>query len=559
MSNNRIVSSTIIRPTVDAEDDSSSNKRNNNGSQRQKRTFPDAPEPARRRRSISRSRSRSQSPHSRNEDHMNSSLGQTAGDRRPSLENASTAFRRQNSGTRSAGPTVNDRLRDHNPASTTPTTTTTTTSTSTRTTKEVLESGSGANAGSGSRGGGEEQGVRPSVKRSRTANANEDDTRRGKRMMGMILGTLTQFKRQQAAPRPAPAVDANANANAGTSTAETAAASTSTKSNDLASSATATTRKDDGRRDRSNERAREPRDTRELRDVREPRDARDPRDARSSPPTARAPALAPPVPPTADEGLRSREAVQERVREKLRLEKEANEERIRKERADREARLRETLLKQIAGRSSVPGRRRGPLGATGASSAATTAAGGAAAGPKVHASSRATRYDNGYLMTETRPRLRYMPKVMSATIQKEFERQVESNPDQRAIGSRHNKTPKPRRDISGDGVASQSRLDDGDGDDQRGDSNSHENEDGQPSAEAVAKAEAEAARELEAGMDMDMDGPSSFSVGETRPVEKLEEAQSQSEAMASGASSVTLEGSPESTSGRGEPEDAAME
>jgi hypothetical protein len=62
--------------------------------------------------------------------------------------------------------------------------------------------------------------------------------------------------------------------------------------------------------------------------------------------------LAPLAAAVVDMGKTSREMVQERVQEKLRLEKEASEERLRKERADREARLRETLLKQIAGRVS---------------------------------------------------------------------------------------------------------------------------------------------------------------------------------------------------------------
>ncbi|KAG0350376.1 hypothetical protein BGX24_008160, partial [Mortierella sp. AD032] len=47
---------------------------------------------------------------------------------------------------------------------------------------------------------------------------------------------------------------------------------------------------------------------------------------------------------------RPRNPRDERTRENLRLETDENEERLRKERAGREARLRETLLKQIAGR-----------------------------------------------------------------------------------------------------------------------------------------------------------------------------------------------------------------
>ncbi|KAG0366741.1 hypothetical protein BGX24_003553, partial [Mortierella sp. AD032] len=200
--------------------------------------------------------------------------------------------------------------------------------------------------------------------------------------------------------------------------------------------------------------------------------------------------------------------------------------------------------------SSVPGRRRGPLGATGPS-ALPSATAAAAAGPAVHASSRATRYDNGYLMTETRPRLRYMPKVMSATIQKEFERQVESNPDQRAFGARHNNAPKPRRDVSGDSAMSRSRTGGG------------EEEDAPPSAEAVAKAEADAARELEDGMDLDLEGPSSLatdsSQGEVFHREERTQSGQAVATMESGSSSVTVPGSPDD-SGRDEPsEDVAIE
>ncbi|KAG0274467.1 hypothetical protein BGZ95_009736 [Linnemannia exigua] len=567
MSSNRIVSSTIIRPAVDAEDDNH-RRSNDNSTQRRKREFPDAPEPARRRRSFSRSRSRSRSPLGL------SSQGQGGqeGVKRPSLESASDAFRRRSSGPvggGGGGPSTIDRLGD-TPATTTATSTT-------ATTPEVLESGSGAtNAGVAKEG--DDHGARAAVKRTRTANVNEDDTRRGKRMMGMILGTLTQFKRQQVVPRPVPSVNANASANASNAAAAAAAAAASTSASAInvttrmtTARTTETMRRDGGDRvrGRSSERAGgpPPRDnrTREPRDARprNPRDElpREPRDtrARSPAPRARSPATAAIV----DSGLRNRGTVQERVQEKLRLETEENEERIRKERAGREARLRETLLKQIAGRSSVPGRRRGPLGAAGTSSLPS------AIGASVHASSRATRYDKGYLMTETRPRLRYMPKVMNATIQKEYERQVESNPDQRAFGARHNNAPKPRRDVSGDSLMSQSRTRDGEDDEKDGrrhedEDIDDEDEDAPPSAEAVAKAEAEAARELEDGMDLDLEG-SSFATDSSQGEVLQQEERVQSgggggvATVESGSSSVTVPGSPDD-SGRGElSEDVTME
>ncbi|KAG9072363.1 inositol polyphosphate 5-phosphatase [Linnemannia hyalina] len=504
---------------------------------------------------------------------------------------------------------INDRLGDTHIHSSSASTTTTTISTA-----EALDS---------------------EAKRLRTANATEDDNRRGKRMMGMILGTLTQFKRQARTVVPRVAVPPVNNVNAtavvgktdvvesrsGPRASSTATATVSTAATAATETVTTTTttaavsRRDDNRAGRDvDTRAGRDIDTRAGRDVdtRAGRDAdsrgasdsdirgirdidsrgakdvgsRSVRDSDSRKDggsrrgrddgNARIPSapaldvrrlsepeldIAPPTAPAADLGRASREAVQERVREKLRMEKEANEDRLRKERADREARLRETLLKQIAGRSSVPGRRRTAVGAP---AAATT--GPSSPTPPVHLSrrSRDARYENGYLMTETKPRLRYMPKVMNEATREKFDRQVEDNSDQRAIPKR-GAPPPPRREDA-DMSSSKSRtptapaviatatavgkVDFHMQEDRYGE------EDGEPSAEAVAKAEAEAERELDAGMDLGLEGSANddFRRREVPTDSTREEAQN---SEASGSSSVTVSGSPATV--RDGAEDVAME
>ncbi|KAF9927595.1 hypothetical protein FBU30_003060, partial [Linnemannia zychae] len=456
-----IVSSTIIRPVVETEDD--------RRTQRRKRTFPDAPEPARRPRSRTRSQSRSNSgSHSPNKQssHEQESGDQDNRSRTESFDTLSTSAKLKN---QSSGTGSNDRLGDthsHNQTGT-----------------EASESRSRI----ADTPNGEDDQTRDSVKRVRTMNVTEDDKKRGKRMMGMILGTLSQFKRQQTVPR-------------------TTGTATSGDGSDV---------KEEG-----------------------------PESASKTNVLGRG---------TTESGLASREAVQERVRERLRREKEAGEERARKERDDREARLRETLLKQIAGRSSVPGRARV------SPSAAVT----------VHSSSRparSIRYENGYIMTETRPRLRYMPKVMNVITQRKFDRQVENNPDQRAIaprnahGSRRDNSdhvsapspPAPRSRSKDNATGHRSTNETMDVDENY---TNHE----QPSAEAVAKAEVEAARELDAGMDLDLGGPSSDNKIEIEDATKSERYNEPTRPAAdvSETSSVTVQGSPTTT--REESEDVPME
>ncbi|KAF9432880.1 hypothetical protein BGZ76_010189 [Entomortierella beljakovae] len=100
-----------------------------------------------------------------------------------------------------------------------------------------------------------------------------------------------------------------------------------------------------------------------------------------------------------DPGLASREAVQERVREKLRKEKELNEERSKRDKEEWERQkqvLRQGLGKphQVHQNHQLPDNRRNEA-----------------------------KWENGFILTETRPRIRYMPKVLNDTMQKRFDDQ----------------------------------------------------------------------------------------------------------------------------------------
>ncbi|KAG0006326.1 inositol polyphosphate 5-phosphatase [Entomortierella chlamydospora] len=95
---------------------------------------------------------------------------------------------------------------------------------------------------------------------------------------------------------------------------------------------------------------------------------------------------------TKDPGLASREAVQERVREKLKREQELNEERRKKEKEEWEEKQRQ---KQAMRQGGVkPNQRRNEA-----------------------------KWENGYILTETRPRIRYMPKVLNETMQRRLDEQ----------------------------------------------------------------------------------------------------------------------------------------
>ncbi|KAF9104380.1 hypothetical protein BGX29_001974 [Mortierella sp. GBA35] len=387
--------------------------------------------------------------------------------------------------------------------------------TTTTTTKDVSVSESGTGAGTGT--AGEDIG-RPAVKRVRTLNATEDDTRRGKRMMGMILGTLTQFKRQQAAPRTTPSAAAAAAAASASKPAASAKPSTADKPSDQPSASDKSPISD--RSSTKPSASERPSDKPSASD--KPSTSERPSDKTAAPISTTSTATksttatrddgergagtngtgagdaissgGASVKDTAataaakeileDSGVASREAVQERVRDKMRREREMNEDTAKRESAEREARLRATLLKQIAGKSSVP-RRRGVI------TTATSAA-------------RAGRWENGYLLTETLPRLRYMPKTMNGATRRKFERQSENYLDQKPIPTRNNTTTTSARDSEQPAPSSKTIS-----------ATTQEEEGGVPSAEAVAKAEAEAARELEDAMDMD-DAADDHGAGITR-------------------------------------------
>ncbi|KAG0252784.1 hypothetical protein BG011_006739 [Mortierella polycephala] len=262
MTSNRIVSSTIIRPETTEQRDNVSLSR--------KRSFSDAPEPARRRPSISSRLSSSQ----RDQYSDDNSNG------------------RSNSGVNNeAHPTTTTTTKDANSSSNI-----NVSHIASRTEPEESE--------------GNENEAR--VKRTRQSVNPAEDTKRGRRMMGMILGTLSQFKKQSGS-----------------------------------------------RGDGANG--------------------------------------------TKDPGLASREAVQERVRERLRRERELHEELQRKEKEEHEVRLRQRLLDQQAVKGGSERRIR-----------------------EHRASTRRDegKWANGYILTETRPRLRFMPKVMNDTTRRKLEDQT---------------------------------------------------------------------------------------------------------------------------------------
>ncbi|KAF9113423.1 hypothetical protein BGX27_001598 [Mortierella sp. AM989] len=244
MASNRIVSSTIIRPETETRVPG------------KKRSFPDAPEPARR-------------------SGISSRLG---GLSNTDATSASTrATNRDGSKTEQAEETTGTAVEDTKAK----TSITTNDSTEHHETEELNESAD-------------------RTKRARTSFNPAEDAKRGRRMMGMILGTLTQFKKQTAPDGP------NGSKN--------------------------------------------------------------------------------------DAGLASREAVQERVREKLKREHELNEERRKKEKEEWEEKLKQ---KQTMRQS----------------------------GAKLNQRRDDAKWKNGYILTETRPRIRYMPKVLNETMQKRLDDQ----------------------------------------------------------------------------------------------------------------------------------------
>ncbi|KAF9366641.1 hypothetical protein BGX34_011680 [Mortierella sp. NVP85] len=259
MASNRIVTSTIIRPDSDAQDS------------RKKRSFPDAPEPARRNNISSRLGSLSGSSHSTT----------------TSLSTTSSSTANNNGSTTEATAAVGT----SNDIDITSGESSTAMGERSRTGEEMDTSEGRENDYSGDN--------QDRAKRARTSLNPAEDAKRGRRMMGMILGTLTQFKKQET----------------------------------MASG-----------------------------------------EAKSS-------------------GVASREALQERVREKLRKEQELNAEMRQKEREAREERMKHQQANRQAGRR--PNQRRSLF-----------------------------LWENGYLLTETRPRLRYMPKIMNEEMRKKHEAQI---------------------------------------------------------------------------------------------------------------------------------------
>ncbi|KAF9280307.1 hypothetical protein BGZ68_007318 [Mortierella alpina] len=136
-------------------------------------------------------------------------------------------------------------------------------------------------------------------------------------------------------------------------------------------------------------------------------------------------------------GIASREALQKRVQEKLQRERELNEELRKKEQEERRARMEKAEAQ----------RRRDP----------------APTGPRGAASKRRrneVQWENGYILTETRPRLRYMPKILNDTTRKRLQEQNKDADDKKTTSSASSKT-----EINDDVIAEEAGMDlDGDED-----------------------------------------------------------------------------------------------
>ncbi|KAG0326758.1 hypothetical protein BGZ99_009057 [Dissophora globulifera] len=284
MASNRIVSSTIVRPEVDPREDD-----------RRKRSFPvDIPGPVARRSSSSSNISSRLG----NASTTTSEFGTGGG---VHYDVDSTAASSVSTSTGTIGATASMVLEMNSAATTT----------DDNNAPPVVHEASGESITDSN----------DRTKRARLSHNPQEDTKRGRRMMGMILGTLSQFKKETSS---AGVGGGSGSGGAGAGTGESA-------------------------------------------------------------------------------GPTSRELLEARVREKLRKEHDLNEELRQKRQGEREARSRQQLVDRQATRKS---------GATNRDQ---------------------DKWSNGFLLTETRPRLRYMPKMMNETTRRKFEAQR----DQRRISGKN--------------------------------------------------------------------------------------------------------------------------
>ncbi|KAF9938182.1 hypothetical protein BGZ67_000445 [Mortierella alpina] len=306
----RIVSSTIVRPDIDSRVADSTSGR--------KRSLPGSPEPHRRQSRPSISSRLSSSNISNNKTDANATTTLTAE-------------------TATAGSGTVGQTPQHSSVSET-----------------AAASGSGSGSGSLEAGNsnsnadamedsevqdkkGTEDRTQRNNKRPRLALNPAEDAKRGRRMMGMILGTLGQFKKQQQ-QQQVPDLGSTAGSGVG-------------------------------------------------------------RDA-----------------PVAS-GVASREAVQKRVQEKLRRERELNEELRKKEVEERRARMEKAEAQRRRDPPSAPAPR------------------GAAAKRRRNE----VQWENGYILTETRPRLRYMPKILNDTTRKRLQERTKDADDKKDTSSAFSK------------------------------------------------------------------------------------------------------------------------
>ncbi|KAG0201590.1 hypothetical protein BGX28_005644 [Mortierella sp. GBA30] len=134
--------------------------------------------------------------------------------------------------------------------------------------------------------------------------------------------------------------------------------------------------------------------------------------------------------PSVSSGLASREALQKRVQEKLQRERELNEERRKKELEERRTERAEMIRQRVLQQQQR--------------------------GAGVRSGRGEAKWENGYILTETRPQLRYMPKVLNDTTRRRMQEQNKDRDEKKmpSNSSSNSKTENTSRstelDVEGD-------------------------------------------------------------------------------------------------------------